>query len=613
VNSVHSNDSLNNQTISPRLPSTLGNNSNANLFNATNASSFKNNKKSAEFDEEEEDDDPFVNTDEDDEDEENERSQQQQRVKSNMSGQISAGVGTMVRKSGNDEESPPSAQKSQQQHQQAQTPFDSFYEKQRNASFIDIGQELFSDKSQGGKASQSSLTDGRERRLLELESRIKELEQQKRNYEVAFNNSDRLLAEKEKLISTMNAERFKTELAFKNDTSELMREIAVLRENKQGLESRLHMTEQHSSQQITHAHNETASSNAESYLIKIRALESHVDDLTNDRKVLSQCKQELTGKIDEYEKAIEIVTERAERERRTLGDELEKAKRELGELSENRKRLQNEVDELKYQLHEKTMHYERMNAERGQFEQQMSRDKQDVDKMRDSYEHEMAKMRGEQMRLMERLALAEAKLVSAEKELEAARQAVHEREKQVGELREQLAKVSTELALQLNVVKKERDEKETLLKKCEMLDELVRKNMDELGQMRTAAASKEDRSSSLRSARLANEEEESVRRMEKENKRLQGDVRQLAEKLQQTEAQLENMRGFAKSASSGNLTSSNNQLPLPPPPQMMTDDEGQFMISTHHSPRSPRKSFQSSDNDKMKVWFSRKVISIFLF
>ncbi len=399
LNSVNSNDSLNEKNnSSPFLVQSTKaviNNSKSNLFNAnsTNASLLlQASKKSYK----EEENDPFdSDTDDETSDDDNELNNKSAQNKSKqkfsqsnsqLSGQISTGVGTMMRKSN---DSPPLSFKNQARNNEAMinssfsaiaaaappqvTPFDSYYEKQRNASFIDIGPELFDSTTNALRYSQSSLRQDlaanntaiaeKERKLLEMESRVKELEQQKRNFEVAFNNSDRLLAEKEKLISTMNAEKFKTELAFKNDMSELLREIAVLKENKNGLEGKLLMLEQHSSQ-INLVQNESANNQTESYLIKIRALESHVEDLTNDRKILSKLKQDLTAKIEEYEKAIEIVTEQSDREKKTLREELDKSKKDLGELNESRKRLHTEIDELRYQLNEKNLNYERINMEK---------------------------------------------------------------------------------------------------------------------------------------------------------------------------------------------------------------------------------------------------------
>ena len=40
----------------------------------------------------------------------------------------------------------------------------------------------------------------------ELESKLRDTEKQKENFEMAFNNSDRLLAEKERFISNMKSE-----------------------------------------------------------------------------------------------------------------------------------------------------------------------------------------------------------------------------------------------------------------------------------------------------------------------------------------------------------------------------------------------------------------------
>jgi hypothetical protein len=224
----------------------------------------------------------------------------------------------------------------------------------------------------------------------------------------------------------------------------------------------------------------------------------------------------------------------------------------------------------------------------------MNREKQDVDKVRGSYENELSKMRSEQMRLMEKLALAEAKLVSTEKEVELAKTQIQDKERQMAELKEQLAKSKTELALQLNLFKREHDEKEALLKKCEMLEEVVRKNMDEINQMRAreSANNNNDRGS-MNSARVnasLYENDESVRKIEKENKKLQSDVKDLADKLQRTESQLESMKNLTKRSSSS-LNAQHYQ----------NEDEGQFIPTYQHSPpRSPRKSM-NNDNDKLKV------------
>jgi chromosome segregation ATPase len=236
----------------------------------------------------------------------------------------------------------------------------------------------------------------------------------------------------------------------------------------------------------------------------------------------------------------------------------------------------------------------------------MNREKQDVDKMRASYDNELSKMRNEQMRLMEKLALAEAKLVSTEKEVELAKSQIQDKEKQMAELKEQLAASKTEFALQLNLFKKEKEEKEALLKKCEMLEQVVRKNMDEINQMRARENANNNDRGSLNSARLnasLQESDEHMRKIEKENKKLQNDVRDLTVKLQRTESQLENMKNLTRrSNSNANLNAS-----------YQNDDEGQFMATTHQSPpRSPRKGV-NNDNDKLKVNQTKNEHNCYIF
>jgi predicted RNase H-like nuclease (RuvC/YqgF family) len=81
-----------------------------------------------------------------------------------------------------------------------------------------------------------------EKAKLELETKLRDTEQQKKNFEMAFNNSDRLLAEKERFIANMNTEKIKTELANKNDLNDirvLRKEISDLKEDKHALENKL--------------------------------------------------------------------------------------------------------------------------------------------------------------------------------------------------------------------------------------------------------------------------------------------------------------------------------------------------------------------------------------
>ena len=81
-----------------------------------------------------------------------------------------------------------------------------------------------------------------EQKILELETRLRDTETQKKNFEIAFNSSDRKLAEAERTLTSMNTEKVKAELANKNEMNDirlLRKEITDLKEDKHTLETRL--------------------------------------------------------------------------------------------------------------------------------------------------------------------------------------------------------------------------------------------------------------------------------------------------------------------------------------------------------------------------------------
>ena len=611
LNSINSNDSLieRNNTLFLKS-STSVNNENTSKNNLFNLSSTKESGKFVSK-KNSDDSDPFENSDNEIED----LDMPMNKFNSPLSGQINTGVGTMVK---NATESPPLAFKNKPEPVTAPPitkPYDSFNGKQRNASFIDIAPELFeSNKSitkdaqnlKDDLANNNSTLAEKEKKLLELESRIKTLEIEKKKYEMAFNQSDRMLAEREKQISAMNEEKFKVELSSKNDMSELLKEITILKENKFNMENKISTLEHTKSlsKLSSNIQHDVSNDQSESYLIKIKALENHIDDLTNDRKILSQIKLDLSNKIDEYEKAIKIVTSESDNERKLLKDELNKSKKDLNDLLELKKRLQVEIDELKDQLNEKNLNFERINMEKGNFEQRFNREKQDIDKMRSAYEGELNKMRSEQMKLIEKIAASEAKLVSTEKDVEIARAQVQEREKQINELREQLAKSKTEYALHLNLFKQEKEEKENLLRKCELLEDTVKRNMEEVKELKSQSARSLTSIFSPRKQQMSEEADESMKKIEKENKKLQSDVRGLAEKLEKTESQLEVMKTTQAAAVKKAAVQAhfNNIAGLP-------DAEDVKFMQVSHSPRSSRatspRKMNNPENDKIKSEIQR--------
>ena len=66
----------------------------------------------------------------------------------------------------------------------------------------------------------------------ELESKLRDTEIQKKNFEMAFNNSDRLLAEKDRFISNMKSE-------MKKELDEMRRIDAINKKEIQELKNQL--------------------------------------------------------------------------------------------------------------------------------------------------------------------------------------------------------------------------------------------------------------------------------------------------------------------------------------------------------------------------------------
>ena len=147
-----------------------------------------------------------------------------------------------------------------------------------------------------------------------------------------------------------------------------------------------------------------------------------------------------------------------------MNDENTKLRQELNELNETRRRLQQEIDSLKLQLNEKSFTYERLNLEKSNFEGQLQRERDDVEKVRKNFDQEMNLVKGDQLKLSEKLGFAEAKLISTEKELTYTRTQIEDREKQISSLREELVKSKSDYSIQLNLLRIEKEEKEGIFK-----------------------------------------------------------------------------------------------------------------------------------------------------
>ena len=403
-----------------------------------------------------------------------------------------------------------------------------------------------------------------EKAKMELENKLKETELQKKKFEIAFNNSDKLLAEKERYIS--NIEKFKNETnkSEQNDIKQLRKEISDLKEDKHALENKisiLQTTNAFATAAATASNSLRSSEDfavTESMNIKVKALENQIEELNKDRKILSSCKEELSFKLDETEneikkrsEALNIAILQFNMEKKVLSEENSKAKRELNELNETRRKLQEEIDSLKLQLNDKSLSYEKLNIEKINYEKQYNREREDREKFKGNYESEMNLLKEQQLKLMEKLGSAEAKLISTEKDVRYHKNQIEERQKLIDDLKEQLSKSKAEYALQLNLFKKEKEEKERLLDKCEKLEADIKRNAHEITELKQnqnkqttsnlntlpppgPAANQHEANDAATHNRLV--------ALEKENLKLHGDMKNMIDKLQKTENELEKYR-----------------------------------------------------------------------
>jgi hypothetical protein len=400
-----------------------------------------------------------------------------------------------------------------------------------------------------------------ERAKMELEHKLKETELAKKKFEIAFNNSDKLLAEKERYIS--NIEKFKSEAnkSDLNDLKQLRKEISDLKEDKHALANKISILQ--TTNAVATASTSLRSSEdfavAESLNVKVKALENQIEELNKDRKILSSCKEELSFKLDETEneikkrsEALNIAILQFNMEKKVLSEENSRARRELNELNEARRRLQEEIDALKLQLNDKSLNYERLNIEKTNYEKQYNREREDREKFKGNYESEMSLLKEQQLKLMEKLGSAEAKLISTEKDVRYHKNQIEERQKLIDDLKEQLSRSKADYALQLNLFKKEKEEKERLLDKCEKLEADIKRNAHEITELKQsqnrqttpnlhalpppgpAAAGQHEVNDAATHNRLV--------ALEKENLKLHGDMKNMIDKLQKTENELEKYR-----------------------------------------------------------------------
>ena len=414
-----------------------------------------------------------------------------------------------------------------------------------------------------------------EKDKLELESKLRELDMEKKKFEMLFNHSDKELAEKEKLIDKMNEEKLKSEYAMKSELNELKilrKEINDLKEDKHALENKLSLYQAATTLTATSANQSTRSidennNNAstlanlnESLNIKIKALENQIEELNKDRKILSACKEDLSIKLEETEsdiskrnEALELATYKFNLEKKALTDENIKLKKDYNELNETRKKLQQEIDSLKLELNDKLFNYEKLNLEKSNYENQFNREKEDNEKVKRNYDFELNQLKDQHLKLSEKLSTAEAKLISTERDLKYTQNQIDEKERQITSLRDELVKSKSDYSVQLNLLKIEKEEKENLIRKCESLEASLKKNNEEYN----------SKSSKLsRSSKLDIDEDDKNRRdltqLEKENSELNKEVKNLIEKLNKTEYEFEKFKTEAELNALKNAMKPNN-------------------------------------------------------
>ena len=119
-----------------------------------------------------------------------------------------------------------------------------------------------------------------------------------------------------------------------------------------------------------------------------------------------------------------------------------------------------------------------MSMSRLNLEQQLDRETTEHEKHLRNCDAEMRSVREQLVKLNEKLAATETNLISTENDLKYLRMQIDERQKQIAELKEELAKSRSDFLLHLELFRKEKEEKENLLKKCDALEESIKANID---------------------------------------------------------------------------------------------------------------------------------------
>ncbi|CAF0711074.1 unnamed protein product [Brachionus calyciflorus] len=405
----------------------------------------------------------------------------------------------------------------------------------RKPSFYDIVPEMLNEKENKNETLERlrQKNEDLEQTKLRLETLLNETEIQKKNFEIAFNNLDRQLAEKEKLISQMNADKLKNSLT---NSLDLNRELDKIKEEKNQLEKQLS-----AKRSLRNSEDFELINQNESLQVRIKALENQIDELNKDRKILADYKEELIQKIDEQEEeiknhneALQIATLQFTVDKKNLNDEILKCKKEMTDLNDLKRNLELLVDNLKRELTEKNLSFEKILLEKNNYEKQAQNLEQESTKNKTNYETELDRLKNEKYKLMERLAIAEAKLINTEKDAHFTSSQIDERHKQIDDLREQLIKSKTEFSIQLNLLQREKEEKEALMKKLNEMELVIQKNLQEISDLKLANLTQQQE--------LKDKNENINLKIENENKKLHSDVKSLSEKLFKTETELEKLK-----------------------------------------------------------------------
>jgi chromosome segregation ATPase len=257
---------------------------------------------------------------------------------------------------------------------------------------------------------------------------------------------------------------------------------------------------------------------------------------------------------------------------------------------------------LKAQLSEKNLSYERLKLEKQDIERRVGKDRDDVDRVKSSYEYEMTHLKEQSIKLTEKLSNTEARLASAEKESKNARQNIDERQKQIDELKDQLSKTKSELMLQLNLSKREKEEKEILLKKMDQMEETIRKNMQQVSDLKVGGRRMDDdgeeferNRSAPNSARNLELADPRVTQIENENRRLQSDVKDLNEKLYKTEIELEKVKNSGLKVAQSSPTMNGGSM-------LRSRNQEDFETRNVNGMMANNRSASAlTENDKLKV------------